>query len=448
MKRLIISVLLGVLLPSSAFATAWINGSSTCEAAMLGSKTGVGIPNVGYWYKDSSGWGRYITNSSNGSPNYYCFENSTLGLRYLSSTQVTSESYADEADHQGSCNTGYSRVVRRSKNVEISVSTIEDCPGYADTDGDGVPDSVDACPDTAQGSEVDSTGCPIDPAHCSDGGTVPTGDETGIDCGGSCGASCELVCSDGLEPISDPASPWFNKCYGGIFPLTSQGVCPPNTVLGTLGESCVGIDEPFNISSEFTPSEIASLGVPPTDYNQTGTNVFTDENSSWVSVDNGDGTSTETTTTTTAKTDSNGNDLGSETTTRTDIVNNTTSTIISSTISTTTSTTPDENPDNWLGFGDVSTGEYDGDITEDLPEESSITNLIDGFITTSPIFTALDTFEVQTSGAVCAIDLGTIYDKTITMDVCQWEDDLSTFGLLFLSIVQAYSLLVIYRGWK
>lgn len=286
----------------------------------------------------------------------------------------------------------------------------------------------------------------LDPPHCSD--QVTSEDETGIDCGGSCESTCELVCSDGLEPISDPASPWFDKCYGGIFALTSQGVCPPNTVLGTLGDACVGVDEPFSVSTEFTPSEIAALGVEPTDYNQTGTNVFTDENSSWVSVDNGDGTSTETTTTTTAKTDSDGNDLGSETTTRTDIVNNTTSTIISSTISTTTTTTPDENPDNFLGFGDVATGEYDADISADLPESSSMTNLIDGFITTSPIFSALDTFEVQTSGAVCSIDLGTVYGKVITMDVCQWEADLQTFGLLFLSIVQAYSLLVIYRGWK
>ena len=255
-----------------------------------------------------------------------------------------------------------------------------------DSDCDGIADTLDSCPDTVAETEVDSSGCPLDPAHCSDGGSVATGDETGVDCGGSCAATCELVCSDGLEPISDPESPWFNKCYGGIFPLTSQGICPPNTVLGTLGESCVGVDEPFNVSTEFTPSEIAAMGVEPTDYNLTGTNIFTDENSSWVSVDNGDGTSTETTTTTTAKTDSDGNDLGSETTTRTDIVNNTTSTIVSSTISTTTTTTPEENPDNFLGFGDVETGGYDADLTEDIPESSSMTNLIDGFITTSPIF--------------------------------------------------------------
>lgn len=30
-----------------------------------------------------------------------------------------------------------------------------------DTDGDGVPDAVDACPDTPAGTEVTTTGCPV-----------------------------------------------------------------------------------------------------------------------------------------------------------------------------------------------------------------------------------------------------------------------------------------------
>ncbi len=43
------------------------------------------------------------------------------------------------------------------------------CP--RDTDGDGVPDAKDACPDTPRGARVDDRGCPLD----SDGDGVPDG---------------------------------------------------------------------------------------------------------------------------------------------------------------------------------------------------------------------------------------------------------------------------------
>ena len=38
-----------------------------------------------------------------------------------------------------------------------------------DSDGDGVPDRIDECPDTPQGVVVDPVGCPVD----SDGDGVP-----------------------------------------------------------------------------------------------------------------------------------------------------------------------------------------------------------------------------------------------------------------------------------
>jgi len=46
---------------------------------------------------------------------------------------------------------------------------VEDVFLYPDSDGDGVPDHLDKCPDTPRGVEVDSVGCPLD----SDGDGVP-----------------------------------------------------------------------------------------------------------------------------------------------------------------------------------------------------------------------------------------------------------------------------------
>ena len=45
------------------------------------------------------------------------------------------------------------------------------CPVMVDSDGDGVPDDRDRCPNTPAGVQVDSTGCPVQvaPAACVDG---------------------------------------------------------------------------------------------------------------------------------------------------------------------------------------------------------------------------------------------------------------------------------------
>jgi OOP family OmpA-OmpF porin len=46
---------------------------------------------------------------------------------------------------------------------------VQDALLYPDSDGDGVPDHLDKCPDTPSGIKVDATGCPLD----SDGDGVP-----------------------------------------------------------------------------------------------------------------------------------------------------------------------------------------------------------------------------------------------------------------------------------
>src|SRR3546814_2398601 len=46
--------------------------------------------------------------------------------------------------------------------ADAATKIVEVPTGLTDTDGDGVVDSADKCPDTAAGSRVDGDGCPFD----------------------------------------------------------------------------------------------------------------------------------------------------------------------------------------------------------------------------------------------------------------------------------------------
>ncbi len=50
-----------------------------------------------------------------------------------------------------------------------AVKPVPACEGFVDSDGDGVPDDRDRCPDTPKGIVVDADGCPLD----TDGDGVP-----------------------------------------------------------------------------------------------------------------------------------------------------------------------------------------------------------------------------------------------------------------------------------
>jgi hypothetical protein len=293
-------------------------------------------------------------------------------------------------------------------------------------------------------------GCPApvppEPLSCSDG--VQSPDETGIDCGGSCISDCVLLCADGLEPIDDPASAWFDACYGGIFAMINN-VCPPNTVEGTVGGACVGIDQPFYVSDQYTISQISAMGIPPVDYSYQGLdNVFTQDNT-FISSDNGDGTTTETTTTT--STSGEGSSTTNEITTRTDIVNTTTSQIISSTITTVTEAAPTENPENYTipSVGDVSDSGVDGDITADLPDLiNEDGSFFSGLIDSMPFFAILDTFDVQVSSFECSVMITDVFGVDLDLSLCRWESYLRAVGAILLSIAQLYAFVIVYRGWK
>lgn len=106
------------------------------------------------------------------------------------------------------------------KGVEVDE---EGCP--IDSDGDGVPDYLDQCPDTPQGVEVDAKGCPVD----SDGDGVP-------DTRDACPDTPEGVQVDDrgcpLDSDGDGVADYLDQCPG-----TPQGVpvdkvgCPPTGML-------------------------------------------------------------------------------------------------------------------------------------------------------------------------------------------------------------------------
>jgi OOP family OmpA-OmpF porin len=100
------------------------------------------------------------------------------------------------------------------------------CP--LDSDGDGVPDGIDQCPNTPIGARVDAQGCPID----SDGDGVPDAMDK---CPGT--PRGVKVDRDGcpLDSDGDGVPDYLDKCPGtprGV-PVDETG-CPPEgiTVMG------------------------------------------------------------------------------------------------------------------------------------------------------------------------------------------------------------------------
>jgi len=281
---------------------------------------------------------------------------------------------------------------------------------------------------------------PTEPVECTDG--VVSGDEEGFDCGGSCLAECG--CPDGTTSIVIPnGQPSDNRC--AFYTASIAGACPEFYTAvqsgAVEGEECYALENTFGFM--YPISELPTVEAPP---GFTGGSFNTIESTDVVTVDNGDGTTTITETTTITNNSETINESTS-TTTVTRIIDNTTGAVQSEDTTITGTDSALDNPDNY-SFDGIGDNIYDADISADLPVELDRIGLVDNFIATSPFFSALNSFEVQTSNAVCNINLGNIYGQDMIVDFCAWESHLVTFGALFLSIVQAFSILVIYRGWK
>ena len=112
-----------------------------------------------------------------------------------------------------------------------------------DTDGDGVPDSRDKCPDTPRGAKVDKTGCPLD----GDGDAVFDGLDKCTDTPKGCkvdASGCSLdgdgdgVC-DGLDKCADTIKGCVVDKDGCSLDGDGDGVCDgvdkcPDTIKGCV----------------------------------------------------------------------------------------------------------------------------------------------------------------------------------------------------------------------
>lgn len=391
-----------------------------------------------HYYADGSEIGvlnSTLAGGSSGSstdPPYVCQGSELMRLTRHTGTEVFVGNY-DAVCSPGYAYRGYyngsSFYWQRSTNY---------IPPPVDADSDGVLDNSDLCPDTPAQTSVDVDGCSVLQLDCSDG--LVTQDENGYDCGGLCGVACG--CPVGSEQIVIPnGEPTDNRC--AFFTAGVNGICPPDYIPvqsgAADGKECYSLIDGFGYAYPVNdlPDKTAPSGFIPVIYNSAST-------SSSSTVDNGDGTSTRTTTETAPSGASGGSSV---ITTTTETINNTTGEVSYVTINESATLAPEDDISNF-DMGGVPLNDYDPDITDVLPEEQAWESLWDGFINTSPLFAQLATFEVQTSGAVCSVNLGHVYDIDLIMDVCDWQDDLLVVGALLLSVVQMLSFLVIYRGWK
>ncbi len=194
---------------------------------------------------------------------------------------VNIEETSSAKDLYESCDTAVSNAVAQmfqDRGIQDYLTTTKI---FRDSDGDGVPNEIDACPDTPKGVKVDSRGCPID----SDGDGIPdyldkcpgTPKGVEVDCDG-----CPLD-SDG-----DGVPDYLDECPGtprGIAvdsrgcPLDSDGDGVPD-----YRDKCPGTPKGVTVDSAGCPLDSDGDGVP--DYRDacpgTPRGALVDERGCWV----------------------------------------------------------------------------------------------------------------------------------------------------------------------
>lgn len=87
------------------------------------------------------------------------------------------------------------------------------------------------------------------------------------------------------------------------------------------------------------------------------------------------------------------------------------------------------------------------DSTVEAPEKKNITDLLTGFVNSSPLVNMVQSFTVTTSGASGVIPIGIIYGKQLEFDFTRWESTLRACGGVLLVIMHGFSVFIVVRGW-
>ncbi|NVN89116.1 MAG: outer membrane beta-barrel domain-containing protein [Desulfuromonadales bacterium] len=136
---------------------------------------------------------------------------------------------------------------------------VEPIAAPADSDGDGVPDSLDKCPDTPKGVQVDSDGCPLD------------SDKDGVyDYLDKCPGTPEGVKVDSkgcpLDSDKDGVYDYLDKCPGTPIGVKVDSVgCPLDSDRDGVPDyldKCPGTPEGVKVDKDGCPEHVAKLCSP------------------------------------------------------------------------------------------------------------------------------------------------------------------------------------------
>ena len=207
----------------------------------------------------------------------------TLNLNVITGDgyTVNIEETSSAKDLYESCDTAVSNAVAqmfRDRGIQDYLTTSKI---FRDSDGDGVPNEIDACPDTPKGVTVDSRGCPID----SDGDGIPdyldkcpgTPKGVEVDCDG-CPPDSD---GDGVPDYLDqcPGTPRDVAVDSRGCPLDSDGDGVPD-----YRDKCPGTPKGVTVDSAGCPLDSDGDGVP--DYRDrcpgTPRGALVDERGCWV----------------------------------------------------------------------------------------------------------------------------------------------------------------------
>jgi len=372
-----------------------------------------------------------------------------------------------------------------------------------DSDGDGLPDTLDDCPN--QWGQVNSTtdpggqftGCPpsscangiqdayetgvdcggacsaecapVDPDYCFNGIRDP--EESGVDCGGSCSTECSEVCPPGYEWLEDNCQGdgesrcmWIysKDLYGNCQPgsasaddicrvgIEAQGLDPAD-----YSSVCVAIADPvWEASSDPDPGDPPApspdnpagsatdpdqITDPPTSPGQATETTTTDVSES----DNGDGTVTRVTNITINKSATDGSGTESTTITRTEIIDGS-GNVISSTETRDTTLPPEENIENYdYSIGDA---DYQGYSSSDAPGEDSISGLLDGWASSNPVSDHIKQTKILTVNEAACFNY--VY-KGNPVEFCFNKPFMTDFYLVFkgilISLASIFGIFIIFR---